>query len=161
MISSTPPDPRSELWSTIEKSIQDRAPKKDSSFNLSGPWKIFQEERDGFKVFAVDGEWVRNNLSIIFGHGGHGLVHEFIPHDEIWIATHHPFDCECRKVQEDRAMSPRAFLSTTLHEIKEYIEMKSGLPYWPAHNLALEEERNLGILKDPYEEDYRGLPISL
>lgn len=146
-----PKDKRSKLWSEIEKDVQTRAPKKDKKFNLAGKWKKFLRQEGGFKVYVVRGEWVRNNLSIIFGHGGHGFVHEFITHNEIWIDTHH-IDCNCKNVRKDRKMSDSYRDSTTLHEITEYIEMKKGKKFWLAHNLALEAERKAKILPDPYSE---------
>ncbi len=151
MKSNFPPDDREITWPEIEVNVQARAPQKDSGFVLSGLWKKYKEKNSGFKVFSVDGEWVRTNLSIIFGHGGHGFVHEFIPHNEIWIDTHHD-DCECLNVREDRKMSKPYTKSTILHEITEYNSMKEGKIFWEAHNIALEAERESGILEDPYTE---------
>jgi hypothetical protein len=146
-----PIDDREITWAEIEASVASRAENKDSNFKLTGPWKTFRETNDGFHVYIVDGEWVRNNLSIIFGHGGHGYVHEFIPHDEIWIDPHH-IECECENVREDRKMSESYIKSTILHEITEYKEMKKGKIFWEAHNIALEAERQAGFLSDPYTE---------
>src|SRR3990167_8791843 len=84
-----PPDMRKLAWQNLERAIQQRAGKKDRRFCLRGRWKRFVRRQDGLTIFAVDGSWVRSNLCVYFGHGGHGLVHEFIPPDEIWIATHH------------------------------------------------------------------------
>jgi hypothetical protein len=145
-------DHRDKLWAKLEADIQARGRKKDSKFRLSGPWKRFVRNQDGFKVYAVDGKWVRNNLSVIFGHGGHGLVHEFIPMDEIWIGTHHyhenPWsECDCGKGKNAK-VSKAYFDSCTAHEIAEHLEMKKGKPYWVAHQLAIEEERKLGLLPD-------------
>ncbi len=147
-----PKDKRESLWGKLERDIQLGAKKKDKRFKLAGPWKKFWKKQSGFAVYRVDGEWVGNNLSIIFGHGGHGLVHEFIPHNEIWISTHHPEGCGCKRVRKDRKMSQAYAESTTLHEIVEYKEMKKGKGFWTAHNMALEAEREAGILKDPYTE---------
>jgi hypothetical protein len=88
-------DTRILHWIDLESDIASRAKKKDRRFVLSGKWKKFVRKEKRLKIYAVDGEWVRNNLSIIFGHGGHGYVHEFIPLDEIWVATHHFPRCGC------------------------------------------------------------------
>ncbi|MBX4189610.1 hypothetical protein KW785_03415 [Candidatus Parcubacteria bacterium] len=149
-----PKDKRNKLWPVLEAEIQKGASKKDKKFILKGKWKKFYRSESGLKVYKVDGMWVRTNLSIIFGHGGHGLVHEFIPHNEIWINTHHPKSCGCKKVRKDRKMSPAYTKSTTLHEITEYKEMKKGKKFWPAHNMALQAERHAGFLLDPYTEKY-------
>lgn len=145
-------DRRNKLWAEIELRIQKRAKSKDRSFVLSGPWKRFVREQDGFKVCAVDGEWVRNNLSVLFGHGGHGYVHESIPLDEIWVDTHHYDGCSCKNVKPDRKMSPVFFNRTVVHEITEFKEMEKGKIYWEAHQIALKKETEGEILEDPYRE---------
>jgi len=142
-----PPDKRKITWPDIEDEVKEKAPKKDENFKLSGKWKKFKKEVDGFKVYSVDGDWIRTNLSIIFGHGGHGYVHEFIPHDEIWISTHHWEGCECNKGNSE--VSKDYYDSCVIHEITEYHLMKTGdLTYWPAHQLSLETEKEADILPD-------------
>ena len=145
-------DKRDKLWADLEIDIQKRGKKKDKRFVLTGKWKKFVRKQDGFKIFAVDGEWVRNNLSVIFGHGGHGYVHEFIPLNEIWVATHHFEGCECRNVKKGQKASQQYFDSTTLHEIAEFKEMKKGMSFWKAHQIALQKETEAGSLKDPHLE---------
>ncbi len=150
---SSSKDPRDKLWSTLEADIQSRGSRKDRYFQLSGPWKRFVRNQDGLKVYTVDGTWIRNNLSVIFGHGGHGLVHEFIPLDEVWIGTHHYDEntwcvCACKIGAKNRKVSKAFFESCTVHEIAEYFEMKKGKPYWAAHRFALQKERELGFLPD-------------
>ncbi len=150
-------DARSGLWGQIEFEAQSRSNKKDKSFRLSGKWKKFVRKQDGFKVYAVDGKWIRNNLSIIFGHGGHGYVHEFIPKDEIWTSTHHYHEskftrCGCTVSNKGQKASERYFDSTTIHEITEFKEMRKGKPYWRAHQIALQKEIEAGLLKTPYTD---------
>ena len=149
-----PKDHREKIWATLEADIQSRGENKDKKFKLSGKWKKFLRMQDGFKVFAVDGAWIRNNLSIIFGHGGHGYVHEFIPLDEIWISTHHYTEnkyneCGCGNIKKNQPVSKNYFDSTTVHEITECLAMKKGKSFWISHNAALEKEREIGLLKDP------------
>jgi len=146
-------DPRKFEWSELEADIQERGDDKDEKFTPKGPWKKFVRKQDGFKIYAVDGKWVRDNLSVIFGHGGHGYVHEFIPVDEIWCATHHYHEnewshCGCNKGNEP--VSKEYFDSCVVHEIEEFNRMKGQKePYWEAHNEALEKEKELGLLKNP------------
>jgi hypothetical protein len=145
-------DARDKLWAELELKIQKGSKNKDKNFNLNGKWKKFLRRQGGFKVFSVDGEWIRNNLSVIFGHGGHGYVHEFIPLDEIWIATHHFGDCGCSNVKKDKKVSQQYFDSTTIHEITEFKLMEKGKKYWEAHQLSLQKEIDAGILKNPHRE---------
>lgn len=153
----TTKDNRDKLWAKIELDIQKRGNKKDKNFRLTGKWKKFVRKQGGFKVYAVDGTWIRNNLSVIFGHGGHGLVHEFIPLNEIWISMRHYSEtkwnkCPCRNIKKNQPVSKNYFDSCTVHEITEFKKMKKNLPYWTAHNMALEKERELGLLPDPDTE---------
>lgn len=147
-----PQDERRHLtWNEIEAKVQKVAPQKDASFRLNGPWKTYLKDQDGYRVFMVDGDWVRVNLSIIFGHGAHGYVHEFCPHDEIWIDRCHREDCCTGTRPGDRCTE--AFVESTIaHEILEHQEMGKGKPYWTAHNMALRHERALGYLEDPYSD---------
>jgi hypothetical protein len=152
-----PPDKRDKLWSKIEADVAARYNNKDQNFKLRGKWKKYIRKQSNLKVYAVDGFWVRNNLSIIFGHGGHGYVHEFIPKDEIWIATHHYHEnkwshCDCNNVKKNQIVSKNYFNSTTIHEITEFYEMKKGKSFWHAHNLALKKEIEIKLLPDPFTE---------
>lgn len=147
-------DNRNKLWAELEVDIQKQGKKKDKNFILRGAWKKFVKKQDGFNIYAVHGEWVRNNLSILFGHGGHGYVHEFIPNSEIWVVTHHFKECGCHGVRKDKKISHRFFNSTALHEITEFQEMRRGEIFWKAHQLALQQETKAAILKDPYTEEY-------
>ena len=98
-------------------------------------------------------EWVQNNLSVLFGAGGHGRVHEFIPLDEIWVSITHFKGCGCSNLKSECAnVSQQYFDSTVIHEIFECREMERGTPFRIAHELALDEERRAGILQDPHTE---------
>jgi hypothetical protein len=145
-------DDRKYSWAELEQKIQKRAGDKDLTFSLSGKWKKFLRNQDGFKVYSVDGEWVRNNLSVIFEHGGHGFVHEFIPMDEIWVAIHHPKGCACKTHEDGQKMSENYSNSTVIHEIAENKEMRKGTIFWKAHQLAIEAEMRAGLLKDSYSD---------
>ena len=157
-MTNTPIDNRTYSESDLEAKIQATASKKDPDFRLEGSWKKFMEEREGIKVYSVDFDWVYNNLSVLFHHGGHGYVHEFIPLDEIWVSYNHHHSCKCKNIRDDNAVSERYFEATVRHELLELSLMKQGMEYWQAHNQALEKEKEWGLLEDPYTEDYR--PIS-
>lgn len=150
-----PRDKRIITWAEIELNIQKRGNKKDKSFSLSGKWKKFVKIQDEFKIFSVNGKWIRNNLSVTFNHGGHGLVHEFIPLDNIWIETRH-CDCNCKNIKNGQKVSTAFFESTIIHEITEFRLMKKGMIYWEAHQLAIQKEQEIGLLKDPYEDAVAG-----
>jgi len=130
---------RYNFCETLEKDIQNRARKKDSEFVLSGKWKKLVCKQDEFSVYAVDGEWVRTNLGVTFGHGAHGYVSEFIPHNEIWIDSHHhhsaTYDCGC-DISLKGKISINFFREVLTHEIIEYKEMAKGKPFWHAHKKA-------------------------
>lgn len=139
-------DDRKLTWAEIEEDVASRAYCKDSSFKLSGNWKKFIREQNGYKVYQVDSNWIRNNLSIIFGHGGHGFVHEFIPMDEIWVTTSHFHGCgHDEEIQE---ITQEYFDSCVIHEITECEQMKKGKIFWIAHQIANEKERELGLISD-------------
>ena len=134
-------DKRQLTWEELEQKIQARAHKKDDNLILKGPWKKFVRKQDGFNVYAVDRKWVKSNLSVIFGHGGHGYVHEFIPMDEIW----------CNEINDE--ITPEYFDSCAAHEIREFQEMSKGLPYYKAHQIAQQLERELGLIPEEQIKD--------
>ena len=144
-------DERPDYLEELEKNIEDVSVDKDSTFVLKGPWKRFIEEKEGLKIYEVDDHWVHTNLSVLFNHGGHGLVHEFIPIDEIWVGKIH-FNCTCKNVVNLQPVSLLFFNSTIHHEITELKEMKKGKTYWEAHQIALQAELDLGLLTDPYSD---------
>ena len=135
-----------------EDDIQSRFSNKDRSFWLKGSWRRLRESRNDLGIWVVDGEWVRNNLSVSFGHGGHGMVHEFIRPDEIWIATHHYPDCGCRKTEVWQELSEACYQSTVVHEMAELRAMLSGSTFPEAHRLAQMAERNAGWMRDSYDD---------
>ena len=155
-----PRDARDKLWGKMEREIQLRAKNKDKKFQLKGKWKQFVRKQSGYRVYAVNERWVRDNLCIYFCHGGNGVVHEFIPLSEIWVGTRHYDEgknsefskCPCTVNRKNQKVSKNFFDSTALHEITECEQMKKGRGYWVAHNIALEAERKAGLLKDPYED---------
>ncbi len=91
-----------------------------SSENL---YVAFAGERDGFKLWIVNGDEVRRKYFDEFIYGGNSERYPFIPANEIWI---------------DNAISAEEFETTVAHEIKERGLMSgSGLLYEDAHDSAL------------------------
>lgn len=143
-------DTRGKFIAQLEKDIQRSADYKDRSLKISSKykWKKFYRNQDGFKIYAVDGDWIKNNLDMIFCHGGHGHVHEFIPKNEIWVSINHHKKCECKKsvVRKSKKVSRDLFDSIVIHEIAESKLMKSGMPYWKAHQIARRKEKKFTAL---------------
>jgi hypothetical protein len=147
-----PEDKRDKFWSTLELKIQMAALNKGPNDTVLMPsqYKRFMKEQEGLLIYEVDGPWVYRNLSVIFGHGGHAFVHEFIPHGEIWISrTHH--NCSACTVPKGQEISKGYMNTLILHESREYLLMRKGLTYWAAHNLALEDERKANFPIEPGE----------
>lgn len=152
-------DERGETWPLLEKEIQARARKKDKKFVLTGKWKKFLRNQDGYKIYSVDGKWVRANLCVYFGHGGHGFAHEFIPLNEIWVSTRHANEgassisqCACKLKKRGQKFSKNYFNSTAIHEIAECEAMKKGKSFLESHHTALLKEKEAGLLSDPYAD---------
>lgn len=142
---------RYNFCENLERDIQKRSEFKDDSFILMGKWKRFYKSINGLRIYEVDGEWIRNNLSVIFGHGGHCFVHEFIPLSEIWISTHHVknyfYDCGCTHVTKSGPVGMKFFQETINHEIAEFNFMGLGKPFWKAHQIAMKREILQGGLR--------------
>lgn len=150
---------RDRTWPLLEKEIQVRARKKDKKFILTGKWKKFIRNQQGYKVYSVDGKWIRINLSVIFGHGGHGFVHEFIPLNEIWVATHHVNEgrsmisqCVCKLKKRGQRLSKNYFDSCVIHEITECEAMKKGKTFFESHQIAIKKEEEIGLIPDSYTD---------
>lgn len=80
---------------------------------------------DGFKVFLVNGEYVRNNFEIDFTMGSHFHVSSYIPEGEVWL---------------DDRLSENDLAALVCHEIHELKLMKEGMEYEKAHELATKLE---------------------
>ena len=152
---------RTKEWAIWELQIQQKAKNKDKDFLLSlanflemRKVLTFVREQDGFEIYRVDTEFIRNNLIADFEHAGHGFVHLLIPMNHIWIGTRHFNGCKCKNIREDRRISKNNFESSVIHEITEFKLMERGMSYEEAHRIALEAERKAGILRDPYTEEY-------
>ena len=80
----------------------------------------------GYSVMFVDGAIVRKCFDPYFELGGHHLVYDYIPKDEVWI------DAKTDQADWDY---------TVIHEIEEHKRMKKGMSYADAHDFALATER--------------------
>jgi len=83
--------------------------------------RLLEKTPAGVSVWLVDGKLVRTIFDVEFTEGGHDLVYDFIPENEVWI------DNDVRKEE-------RRFI--ILHETYERELMKKGMPYPQAHKKA-------------------------
>jgi hypothetical protein len=54
--------------------------------------KFHDDGPEGLKIFQVDGPAIRNTILADFIAGGHNLVYDFIPENEIWIEYVHSIE---------------------------------------------------------------------
>lgn len=98
---------------------------------------LLQKTANGMSVWVIRGKLVRNSLNISFTEGGHDLVYDFVPKNEVWI---------------DNDIYSEERLPIILHELYERSLMADGLKYLAAHRRAsrLEHEarNNKKILKN-------------
>lgn len=103
---------------TVNK-IKSQGSKKD----IEGVYRYFWGEREGFKVWVVDGAKIRKDIFDEFVYGGHNERYPFVPQKEIWI---------------DNAISAEEFETTLAHELNERSLMaKTGMSYFDAHDSSL------------------------
>lgn len=84
-------------------------------------------ERNGFKIYLVDGPKVRKFVDYDFTMGGHGLRYIYVPMDEIWIDN-------CNRKEKEEIIA---------HEMHEFNLMKKKVNYNDAHDSASEKEIEL------------------
>lgn len=106
--------------------------------------KRFFGEFDGFRVFLISGEYVRNNLEADFTMGSHHFVSDFIPEGEVWL---------------DDKMSDNDRIALIHHEVHETRLMKKGMCYEEAHASATRSE--LRLRKKKFNNKHRNLPLTL
>lgn len=103
------------------KVAMDYGKKLQDMFFRQHPPELWSTLKDGVKVMLVDGPAVRSLLLTEFIGGGHGLVYDFIPADEIWIEKSIP--------EHDRSY-------ILIHELYERALMSQGWDYDTAHDEA-------------------------
>ncbi|HIH26179.1 hypothetical protein J4476_06195 [Candidatus Woesearchaeota archaeon] len=96
------------------------------------------------KVYIVNGRLVRDYFFIDFTEGGHDMVYDFVPKNEVWI------DDDIRRTERDFVL---------LHELHERNLMKNGMKYEHAHNSASTIEnfcrKNPKILQNKIKEEIK------
>jgi len=101
--------------------------KKENTENKSlreqSIYRYYCGEKDGFKVWVVDGTLIRENIFNEFIYGGNDQRYPFVPLNEIWI---------------DNSISAEEFETTLAHEICERnLMMNFGMTYFDAHDSSL------------------------
>jgi hypothetical protein len=80
-------------------------------------------EKDGFKIWIVDGAVIRKNIFNEFIYGGNDRRYTFVPEGEIWI---------------DNSVSSEEYNTTLAHEINERnLMLRNGMSYFDAHDSSL------------------------
>lgn len=105
-------------------------------FTWGGPrpalsdFTVRKRKQGRFLIRFVDGGIVRQWIDPWFTFGGHHLVYDYVPRNEVWIdVKQHPKDAKY----------------TLAHEIREWWLMARGKTYGEAHNKATEYEKKLRI----------------
>jgi hypothetical protein len=114
---------------------------KINTVSAENIYRYYCEEKEGFKVWIVDGALIRKNIFNEFVYGGNDQRYPFVPLNEIWI---------------DNSISAEEFETTLAHEINERNLMaKFGMTYFDAHDssLALELVMRRNFLKESSEHE--------
>jgi ankyrin repeat protein/8-oxo-dGTP pyrophosphatase MutT (NUDIX family) len=105
-----------------------------------GSFKVVDFE---VKVYEIDGQEVRDNINTDFTLGGHGMVYDYVPKNEIWVEK------EYSKVDEGDIVA---------HEITEYLLMyKANMKYDDAHEEATSVEEILRQFNSSKKEQKKEL----
>jgi len=101
----------------------DKVKNENITNDTSGVYRYFWGEKDGFKIWIVDGAVIRKNIFNEFVYGGNNQRYPFVPEKEIWI---------------DNSISAEEFETTLAHELNERNLMaKLGMTYYDAHDSSL------------------------
>jgi hypothetical protein len=102
---------------------------------VDGVYLNYWGEKDGYKVWFVDGDKVRQELYKEYLYGGNEQRYLFNPRGEIWI---------------DDAVSAEEFETTLAHELNErHLMAKFGWTYLKAHDSSLAIEV---IMRNKFEQ---------
>ena len=100
---------------------------------------------DSYKIFEVNGDYIRTKVDIDFVSGGNPARYAYIPDGEIWI---------------DENLHPNDFAATVIHEFSECTIMKyKGKSYDHAHDKASAIE--LSFRKKHLKEEGKTVKIEL
>ncbi len=126
--------------------IKDLFDTKDSTENkITGIYRYYAGQRDGFNIWIVDGAIIRKTIFNEFIYGGNDERYLFVPKNEIWV---------------DNSISSEEFETTVAHEINERNLMaKFKMTYFEAHDssLALEVQmrRNYKKICEEHENSIK------
>lgn len=115
----------------------------DNSPDLKRMYGYYNGEYKGFKIWIVDGNYIRREIFNEFIYGGNDERYTFVPENEIWI---------------DNSISADEYLTTLEHEINERNLMRfNGYTYYDAHDssLMLELIMRKGFLVSSNEHENR------
>ena len=118
----------------------------DNSPDLKRLYGFYNGEYKGFKIWIVDGNYIRREIFNEFIYGGNDERYTFVPESEIWV---------------DNSISAEEYLTTLEHEIIERNLMRhKGYTYYDAHDSALMLELGMrrGFLTAAYEHE-KQLPM--
>lgn len=102
---------------------------------IAGVPKKLIGEKDGYKIYEVDDDYVKVNLYEDFTEGGNPEAYpEFVPKGEIWVAS-------------DK--TPQNIADIVDHELVEAKLMQGGMKYDEAHVKANKDEMNRRVAERP------------
>ncbi len=132
------------LFSFFIVSCKDKSNKNTIHHNSTSAeniYKVLYTERDGYKIWIVDGSKIRREIFGEFLFGGNPERYTFNPEGEIWI---------------DNSITSEELETTIIHEINERNLMsKFGMTYFDAHDssLALEVVLRNDFIKKAIEHE--------
>jgi len=106
--------------------------KKMMRFKVAKNFKIetvkiaLLKKQGNLKIYLVKGRKIRDNLDPNFYFGGHYLVYNYVPRNEVWI---------------DDSVTPKERKYILVHELFELNLMKKGKSYNNAHDYANAAEK--------------------
>lgn len=106
--------------------MRKQALKKVQTNDKPPKFVIKSQKKDGMTIRYVNGSIVRKYIDPEFICGGHDLVYEYVPKNEIWIDSFH---------------DKRDYPHILLHEMTERNLMSAGMSYDSAHEFATAAER--------------------
>lgn len=86
--------------------------------SLKSPYIKLIDKRGDFKIWIVDGSYIRGHIDEEFTNFGQHFKFSYIPENEVWI-------------DDDLIGQERGYV--LLHELHERNRMAEGLPYSEAH----------------------------
>ena len=129
------------IFSCGNKKQQDTEYKDNIEITGKNFYRYYWGEKEGLKVWIVDGASIRKEIFNEFIYGGNDERYPFVPVGEIWI---------------DNSISSEEFETTLSHEINERnLMLKNQWTYFDAHDssLSLELSMRRKYLKESLEHE--------